>query len=211
MTKPLRFTFDTVFTSSDSVHENRPEDITYSKDEMNAAREEGYASGMEAARELAEQHMVTALEALLEQSGRLQADMERQFKTHQAEAGELALEITRKLTPAIIKRLPLTETEAMLNECLAHLNAPPHLNIHIAPELADDLRSRITGLAGAQGYAGQINVLAAPGMGLGDSRIEWGDGSVSRDSEELSNKIEAAIHCHLDALTGPERAKGEAA
>jgi flagellar assembly protein FliH len=213
MTKPLKFTFETVFSPHGAETDETPEEITFTEDEMEAARtaarEEGFAAGMDRARDMAEQQIALSLEQLLGQTGQLQQAMAEEFDTSRAEAGRLALEISGKLAPALVARQPLAETEALMSDCLSHLNAPPFLSVHIAPELADDLRQRLDHFTEQHGYGGTIKVLEGTGMTPGDCRISWNNGSVQRNSAGISAKIEAAINRYINALAGPEHSGGD--
>ena len=213
MTKPLKFTFETVFSPHGEQTDETPEEITFTETEMEAARaaarEEGFAAGMDRAREMAEQQIALSLEQLLAQTGQLQQAMADEFNASRAEAGKLALEIAGKLAPALVSRQPLAETEALMSDCLSHLNAPPFLSVHIAPELADDLRQRLDRFAEQHGYTGTIKVLEDSDMAPGDCRISWNNGSVQRNSAEISARIEAAINRYVNALASPEHSGGD--
>ncbi len=213
MAKPLKFTFDTVFSPPGADTDEPDEVITFTEEEMEAARtaarEEGFAAGMDRARDMAEQQIALSLEQLLGQTGQLQKAMALEFDASRAEAGKLALEIAGKLAPALVARQPLAETEALMSDCLSHLNAPPFLSVHIAPELAADLRQRLVSFAEQHGYDGTIKVLEDTDIPPGDCRIAWNNGSVQRNSAGISARIEAAINRYINALASPEHSEGD--
>jgi flagellar assembly protein FliH len=110
--------------------------------------------------------------------------------------------IGRKLARHLLDREPTAEIEALLAECLASLDAVPHLVIRCNPDLADAVREIATARIATSGFTGRLVVLGEPDITLGDARLEWVDGGIVRDSTELETQIDTRIAQYLAAHGG---------
>src|SRR5690606_22102844 len=99
----------------------------------------------------------------------------------------------RKLARHLLDREPTAEIEALVTECLASLDAVPHLVIRCHPDLADAIREIATARIATSGFAGRLVVIGEPEIGLGDARLEWADGGIVRDSAALEAEIDRRI------------------
>jgi flagellar assembly protein FliH len=58
---------------------------------------------------------------------------------------------------------------------------------------AETLRGEVEALAQSRGFEGRIVVAPDDGLKAGDCRIEWSQGGVIRDADEIWRAIEAAM------------------
>ena len=100
---------------------------------------------------------------------------------------------------------PTAEIEALITECLATLDAVPHLVIRCAPELADAVREIAVARIATSGFTGRLVVLGEPGMAMDDARLEWVDGGIARDRAQLEAEIDRRIAAFLAARRGHPR------
>lgn len=195
MSAPARFTFDLDL----GRHNERNAVVTETamSEMLAAARREGEAAGF-AAGELsatarAAKQLTTAAEALAGKAATMAATIDDARKQAIAESVTLAHSVARKLAGGLIARQPTVEIEALIAECLATLNAVPHLVIRCRPELADAVRDIATQRIASSGFTGRLVVMGDPDIALGDARLEWADGGVVRDIRKLSAEIDARI------------------
>ena len=150
MSVPLKFNFDTSFARADNPDDREEKEVTFSEDEMKLAREEAYqdgvAAGMAEAQGATENLLTAELQVITGQLDGMNRKMGVQMNNIRAEASDLALQIAKKLSPALIARTPLAEVESLLDECLSHLSAAPHVVIRISDTLAGPLRERVDSL-----------------------------------------------------------------
>ncbi len=207
MSVPLKFNFDTSFARPGDHDEREEKVITFSEGEMKSAREEAYqdgiAAGMAEAQETTEKLLTGELQRIAGHLDGLDRGMQEQMSNIRAEASDLALQIAKKLSPALIARTPLAEIESLLDECLSHLSAAPHVVIRICGSLAGPLRERVDSFVVERGYEGKIMILEDPEIERGDCRIEWADGGIQRDTQGLSDVIEKAVQRHMNLLRSP--------
>jgi flagellar assembly protein FliH len=171
-------------------------------------RREGIAEGQRDAAVKAAQAIAKAANTLADHTAALSAAFDDSRHATLGEAVTLAAAIGRKLERHLLDREPTAEIEALVAECLASLDAVPHLVIRCNPELADAVREIATARIATSGFAGRLVVLGEPDIRLGDARLEWADGGIVRDSGELEAQIDQRIAQHIAARSGSTDSQG---
>lgn len=186
-----------------------PEDVVAQL--VDQAREDAYAEGVAAgernASSMAAQTIAAAAGTLAAHTARMSVALDDAIMLHRREAVSLAKSVGQKLATHLIASRPTTELEALIAECLPSLSGVPHLVIRCHPDLADALRALASEQITSSGFAGRLVVMGDPDIRLGDGRIEWVDGGLVRDADELSAEIDRQITQYLAALGGPTTAK----
>jgi flagellar assembly protein FliH len=213
MSAPHKFLFDRSFDQAEGPHAislKPPPAPSLTRADVDAARTQGTADGRKAAlaeaMRSAEERTASALSALA-------AGIAEMLTTHERDAGEAqrrSLEtlraIVRKVVPALCRKNPLIEVEAVVAECLHEAFEEPRIVLRVADTLFPPLRERLDGLIASTGFAGKIVLLADETLDPGDARVEWADGGTERNSERLLSDIDAALTRAVDA-TSPTPAK----
>lgn len=170
------------------------------------ARAEGYqqglADGTRSATVRAAERLAQAATQLADHTAALNAALDDQRHETLAEAVSLAAAIGKKLAGHLIADQPAAEIEALIAECLASLDAVPHLVIRCAPELADAVREIAMARIATSGFNGRLVVLGDPEHAAGDARIEWVDGGVARIRATLEAEIDKRIAAFVAARRG---------
>lgn len=156
-------------------------------------RREGVAEGERTAAVKAAQTIANAANKLADHTAALNAAVDDSRRATLTDAVSLAAAIGRKLARHLMDREPTAEVEALVAECLASLDAVPHLVIRCNPELADAVREIATARIATSGFTGRLVVLGEPEIVLGDARLEWADGGIVRDSTALEAEIDQRI------------------
>ncbi|MFZ2470259.1 MAG: flagellar assembly protein FliH, partial [Parvibaculum sedimenti] len=120
-----------------------------------------------------------------------------------ADAAALAFTAARKLAPALIAARPQAEIEAVLRDCLTHLNREPHIVLRVADTLVDRLKETVDHMALERGLSGRIILLGQSGIAEGDCVVEWADGGVVRSYADIEAEIAEIITRYAESLTGP--------
>ncbi|MFQ5958967.1 MAG: hypothetical protein ACE5LF_06310 [Alphaproteobacteria bacterium] len=205
MTGPVKFMFETVFELEDDGGNGHGVGLshTYTREELNAAREEarqaGFAGGVAQAQASIERRHADALNAIAErltEIARVQAD---EFERTVKGAATLSLAIARKVAPALMRQQPLAEIEAMIADHLAQLIDEPRVVVRVPDDLLDALKCRIDEIAAGCGYAGRAVLLADPSLGDADCHMEWADGGAERNTDAVWREVETAIERLLHA------------
>jgi flagellar assembly protein FliH len=178
----------------------------------NEALAEGEARGRAAAAQATEAEIAGALDLLLSQSADLVEQAARETRRLRTESAALALTAASRLAAELVRRAPHAETEALFAECIAQLDGAPRIVVHAPRRIAGAIETRLSALASAKGFAGQVSVLPDDAMTIGDCRIEWAEGGAARDWRKLVAAIDGAVKRHLNAeAAAPAQANGVAA
>ncbi len=198
---PARFTFDLDLGRSGDRQQSASDSGFAAL--LQKARMEGYAEGFaegeRSATAAAAQLLGTAAETLGDAAMQLLAGLDATLGASRRDAVELAASIGRKLAANLLAREPTAEIEALLTECLASLEAVPHLVIRCHPDLADAVRELAATRIADSGFTGRLIVMGDPDRSLGDGRIEWADGGLVRDMAAISAGIDKSIAAYLAA------------
>jgi flagellar assembly protein FliH len=210
MTVPQKFLFDRSFDHTEAARgapRKPPSEPPVTRADVEAARAQGVAEGRkaalaEAARSV-EERATAALATLAGGMTQLIAAREQEAAALRRRSLEAFRAVMRKVIPALFRKDPLTEIEALVVECLHEASEEPRLVLRVADSLFAALRERIEALAASAGFAGKVVLLADEALGPGDARIEWAEGGAERDSARLLNDIDAALGRAVDAVSDP--------
>jgi flagellar assembly protein FliH len=180
---------------------------------LNKARAEGYndglAAGEQASTARSAKALAAAAEALATHVATMSAALDDDRRTTLADATQLAGAIGRKLATALLAREPTAEIEALIADCLTSLDGVPHLVIRCHPALADAVRELAAARIATSGFTGRLIVLGDPETALGDGKIEWVDGGVTRNRADLEAQIDGRIAAYLAAKGATSNLTGE--
>lgn len=191
----VKFTFEDDFESHVSGG--------MSQTKMEKMREELFAEGVEAGRAEAlntlEQNCNDLLQNILTATQNLAARQDEQVALMHKETAKLALAIIKKLAPAMADKTPLAEIELLVSQCLKNSPLEPRLVIRVDDAILTNLQDRLEEMKRVSGYAGQVILISETMPHISDCRVEWANGGVERDFDELMNTIENTIQHFIDA------------
>jgi flagellar assembly protein FliH len=206
MKQAVKFTFDTLFGDEPGRPAVKGSSApVFTEADIEAALKEGFAAGQTQGRRDAEteadRQLGDAMVQLSRSAAGLLAALDSHIVSTKREAAELALEVARKLAPALIATRPETEIEALLRDSLAHLNREPHILLRVSASLVDRMKETVDRMAMERGLAGRIILLGEPAMTEGDCVVEWADGGVARNREEIEREIVEIVTRHIETMT----------
>jgi len=181
MKSTIKYLFDEDFSTGERRTITLVEAERRSADAESQAYRNGFAAGLEKARNDAPQQLAAALDVIADAMDRLNralAGIEARLET---EAVQVAVAVAGKLAPELIARQPLAEMSALAAESFNHLVKAPHVVVHIGAEIYEATKVKLDEIAQARGFEGRLVVLSNSAMAPGDCRIEWADGGVARD------------------------------
>lgn len=192
-----KFLFDTSFDGPVAKAPPKPVRRNFTAAEVEAEKAkafaEGHAAGAAEAASEAAQRSAAALEAV---AARL-ADMLRQADKTRTDSLQTAVgaatAMTRKLLPALARREAINEIEALVRDCLGRMHDEPKIVLRLHESLVETFRTRVDTAADAAGFSGRVVVVADPRLAPADVRIEWADGGVERNTQQVWQEIEAII------------------
>jgi flagellar assembly protein FliH len=164
-----------------------------------AAHRRGYAQAQADARVEADRRVAEALERIAASFVTASDTLKAIEARLECEAVEVAVAVARKLTPALVEREPFTEISALARDCFRELIASPHIAVRVSEALYAASREKIDAIARAGSFEGRLVVLADPDIAVGDCKIEWADGGISRDSAAADAAIAEAVARYVSA------------
>jgi flagellar assembly protein FliH len=178
-----------------------PPPPTFSEEELAAARDEGYADGLNAGQRQAEatteRLIAVALNSIGGQLAQLSAAQAAAAEAAAAEAMQVAVSIVRKLAPTLAKKGGLTEIETLLGDCLSRLEGEPKITVRVAPELSEQIEVKMSELIAKSAFEGKSVVLGDSSIPSGDCKVEWLNGGAERSAERLWSDIESLLADYL--------------
>lgn len=166
-----------------------------------AAEKAGHAAGRAAAIKEIEARAATVLNVLVDG---LAGALEQIHARHAAEGREtlaVATTMLRRLFPALSERHEYAELEAMLSDALRQLSTEPRIVVRVPDAIVDAIKPRIDRAVERAGFPGRVILLGDPAMSDAQSRIEWADGGVERDTARVWAEFDAILQRHLAGAT----------
>ena len=206
MKQAVKFTFDTYFGERPGrPAADRKPSHSVTESDVEAARKQGYADGHAAGEQEAaarsDRELGDAMTQLAQSAASLLTALDSQMASMKKESVAIAMEVSRKLAPAMVAMRPEVEIEAVLRDCLTHLNREPHILLRVSASLVDRLKETVDRMAMERGLSGRIILLGEPAMAEGDCVVEWADGGVVRNRDEVENEITDIVARYIETLS----------
>jgi flagellar assembly protein FliH len=163
------------------------------------AEEEAYRNAFVAADAKVEGRAAAACERIAEAIAAMAQGLAAIEARLEAESVEVAVAVARKLAPELIAAEPFAEIGALAASCFRQLIAAPHVVVRVGEPIYESAHTRLQEIARLRGFEGRLVVLAEPGLALGDCRIEWADGGLSRDRAGTEAAICEAVERYVAA------------
>ncbi len=210
MAEAIKFTFNEMFEDSNAAGEaGSPQKLVrktrWTDEEIEELKTEARAEGSADAMASVEARTLDANSAALAQIATAASTALNELTSAkseiQADAAELAFSVARKLADALLDAQPAKEIEAVIHECLKHLNREPRLVVRINETLVDAIQTSMQQAAAERGMAEKMMVVGDPAIALGDCEIEWSDGGVTRSRQDLEDSAAEIINRYIETLT----------
>lgn len=202
MAELLKFTFDTGFGTRSElqpVDEGLP---AVSQAEVDAARTQGFVQGREDGLAEATAQFNSELMASFDKmSIGIQTLLNSQASTAQSakeEAYNYSLLIAQKIAKAALKHYPFDQIETLVSECLSHINHMPHLVIRVNHEIVQNVQDQLQPIIDEKGFEGRLIIMGEEDIALGDCAIEWADGGVAYNTQEIVQTISNQLAEYFD-------------
>lgn len=183
-----------------------PPEPTFSLQELEAARDEAYVAGHTAALQEAE----AATERLASESLHfiaqglrgLAGTIDQPYQRLEPMAVEVAVAICRRVLPMVSLRYGTAEIEGLVRQILPTIIEQPRIVVRVHPALSAQVRQSLKPVVADTGFEGRLMVLDDTGVQPGDTRIEWADGGIERDTPRTWHEIMQVIDRNVLADSG---------
>jgi flagellar assembly protein FliH len=199
MGAPVKFLFEDDFAEGNDRRAKPTVPLEKHEAAIAQAQAEAYRNGMVAAEGKIEGRTSAACDRIAQGVAQIAQGLVAIEARLEAESVEVAFAVARKLAPELIATEPFAEISALAAGCFRQLIAAPHVVVRIAEPIYENAHARLEAIAQLHGFEGRLVVLAEPGMGLGDCRIEWADGGLTRDRAATEAAIAEAVTRYVAA------------
>ena len=206
MAAPAKYLFDNDFARGS---ESKPtialaEHAAEVKAAEAAAFARGFAAATAEAKTAAEARSAAALERVVAGIEAVDRGLSAVAARVESEAVGVAVAVGRKLAPELIAREPFAEIAALASNCFRQLVATPHVVVRVNDALLATARSKLDEIVRSRGLESRLVVLTDPDIALGDCRIEWADGGITRDSAATAAVIDETVKRYVNARLASE-------
>ena len=176
----------------------KPKEPSYSQAELdaavNSAEERGYEKGFSAAATDIQKAEQTALDEINNRLIALLSGESENKKEAEASALKFAVELVRKLLPNLEAGVAKEEVEAFLGDNFSKFRGEKNLSFSFHPDMAVEIAPQLSKLAEKNDFEGKISIHKDINMSLSDCRVEWRNGGVERNTEEILGKVENLLN-----------------
>lgn len=212
MATATKFTFDLDFNAPDDAHQPEPEvdepeveeeeqAPTFSEEELERARAEGFEAGKEDGRKEAatatEQRLLETVEAACRNLAEIYNAQAEANQDIAKEMIQISTVIAKKMFPDLNTRNALGEVERVVQDTLKAITDEPRAQIMVHPDLREPLTERLAAMTQRAGFEGKVFVNPDNTVPHGDCRVEWSHGAAVRDSEAMLEQIDEIIKRNL--------------
>lgn len=208
MAEPLKFTFDTAFgtrSENEPVNESLP---VITQEDVDAARTQGFIQGREDGLAEASAQFNSESKAAFDKIGnglaKLMASQSKTAADAVEQAENYALLIAQKIAKAALMQHPTLQVKALIDDCLSHINLMPHLVIRVNESMTQVIQTELQPIIAEKGFEGKLIIMGEENIALGDCAIEWADGGVAHNTQEIvktiSNKLVEYFGFDVEAI-----------
>lgn len=194
-----RFSFDAEFLVDGDVREPVRAKKSFTPEEVEAARAEGYADGQRSALARAEAEVAAALSVLADAAHAGLGSLAALAHEHREGSARLSLAAAARIADAALERFPEAPAAAALTALAREVEAAPRLVLTVRPEHETRMREAAEHAAAAAGYAGRLVVKAEAGLPRAAFLYDWGDGRAAFDPAAAEARIAQALDAALAA------------
>ncbi len=199
--RPFSFdvSFDAPFLAEHQAEEATVEEAepTFSLNDLEEAREGGFADGRQAALEAStdsiEERIAGAIEAIAAKLAHVDVCEASANGKTQALSIDLLRRITQKLLPVAAEKYGLEEIEQVLKECLPLITGDAKLSLRINDKVAPEVERRLNDIIQINALLVKVNIIPDVNLGPSDCIVNWGDGGAERDYDSIWVEIDTIL------------------
>lgn len=192
---PSKYLFDRNNFDAGAIDPNALVVPTFSEEELEAARSQGFAEGLKQGQADA---MASRAQTIAQHVGRLSTHIETLLKAEDARAQQFETELLSLTRTLFAQAFPLLNTrygteqivDIILNT-LRNLNESTDVVIEVSSTDLEEITDALRPLLNTHGD----RIVIQPGIDLheGDFRMKWKDGGALRDTQQLAQQIVTAL------------------
>lgn len=174
---------------------------TFSEEELQAAKAEGFEQGKEEGiREAAtatEQRILETLNTLSQQTQKIFQEMDGVNTTATQNAMSIGASIVKKLFPHLNQRQATNEVEGLIQTTIQQVINEPEIRIRVNSGLYEAINERFLPIISKMGHDNKMKLISDNEMPEGNCQIEWESGGASRDATSMWREIDDILQRNL--------------
>lgn len=205
MSSARKYGFDTEFTTDGKILSEDPAARRLAPEEVEKQCAAAYERGKKDAMAQAERETAKAVQALADAAGAVLARLDSESASMREEAARVASAAARKIGGAALEQFAPEHAQGAIEAAMDALRHQPRLLVKLPAATAEALRPRLDEMRDAHAYAGAILIREDANMKAGGISIDWTDGVISIDPNDIAARVDALIDAALAApLAGAE-------
>ena len=154
-------------------------------------RDEAFKEGQAASLELAEKQTAESLRAIANMMQLLLGRVATEAEQLRQDAVDLALVSAKAIAGSAINANNEIQVSNYLKEALGSLSDNPRLVVKVPSASLESLSPKLLETAEECGFSGKLDIRGDDEARLGDCAIEWQNGAIRFEKDEIIKKIEA--------------------
>ena len=199
MVEATKYQFDVEFGDAGQVVSAPVARKKFTFDEVEQIKAETYAAGEASTTARASESAAEALTHLANQAQMIVQRLDHEAHTVKEFASQLALLTAQTLSQKALEQYSTSEIEAIVEECLQTMPHLPQIIITVAEGYYDVLEPQIQDLVAQHHFTGRVKIATDNNIAVGDCRIEWPNGGLVRDINDMTTQIQEVVTRHLQA------------
>ncbi|MBL8546403.1 MAG: hypothetical protein JNL81_08055 [Hyphomonadaceae bacterium] len=195
MSNIRKYAFDTEFAADGGILRESAKRIT--ADDVQVAIADGYERGKGDATAQAERRTAAALEAIADATSAVLTRLNVESQAMRVEAASVAMAAARKIAGAALDGFGVERAAQAIEAAMDSLRHHPRLVVKLPPDVAEELKPRITEMCETHAYASAVLVRAEASLKTGEVVIDWSDGVIAIDPADAAKRIEDLIDAAL--------------
>jgi len=159
-----------------------------------AAYQDGLRDGLQQAAASHEATLARAMAALEQSLVAAQYQATQEADRAATSVARLLIKFVMKMLPAVCARFGAAEIADVARAVLPGLHQEPHVVVSVHPEFAAGIEAELVRLSAGMQHRAVLT--PSDNVPPGDVRISWRDGSATRDSNDLMQRITAVFASH---------------
>jgi flagellar assembly protein FliH len=190
---------------SDFAVEEPVIEVTYTQEELDLARHEGFQQGMLEGSAKAEENQNKIIIGLLDRMGQKLHVLLEQEDQREKESKTLSLQATlhivKKIWPKMQNFFAPKDLEDFVASSLAENSSETRIVLRVNDAELDVIAGMLPRIKELQGFQGKVITLSDDNVMAGDCKIEWADGGAEKLSRYTMQQVETLVERILSSLT----------
>jgi len=200
-----KFAFETEFAADGTIlRDDTGWRMTFTQEEMQVERDKAYAEGKRDALVKAEQASAALLSALNDHSMQILSSLKAQANECRCQAIDLVLVAARKIAGRALECFPDEQVKDTVQEILKDLRKAPRLVVTCPTDISEKLSQDLQDMVTHSAFEGELIIRQSEEAAPGDVRLEWAQGEVDINTEDIANRVENTVRQWLAATEEQE-------